>query len=108
MSELWKQASVTLLSVVLAMSGFWLMIGREFVTRGEVSKMIVVESPYVNDRQVIFARLDSVSETLVNNQQQLRDSQRELTDAIRQNTSVINDLRVVIGQLQSRLEEPQE
>lgn len=77
----WRHVAASLGTVIVAMAGFWLVEGRHFTTQQQVRDMIVRESPYVQDRNMV---LDRLSETAHVN--------RELTRAI-------NDLRVEISEL---------
>jgi hypothetical protein len=84
-SDTWRQAVVTLATVVIAMAGFWMIEGREFVTRVEVAGIVQAESPYLPDRAMIQSRLaDSVEAT------------RALTKAV-------SNLEVTLARLDERL-----
>ena len=80
-----RQAVTVLTTIVISMTGFWLMIGREYTTRAEVSRMIDRESPYVQDRNMIL-------EVLADN----KDANNKLRQAIDNNTRVIVELRTVM------------
>ena len=94
MNDLVKQLIVAVLGAlfgalvgaVLTMAGFWLMIGRDYVTRSEVSEMIVNEAPYNADRAMI---LQTMTETKTTNEQ--------LRDAIQNNTEVIVELKTILA-----------
>lgn len=83
LAQLWQQVATSLVAVVVAMLGFWLVEGREYVTRLQVREMISLESPYVQDRNMV---LDRLAEAATVN--------RELTAAI-------NDLRVELSELRA-------
>ena len=55
--EMWQHAAVTLTTCVIAMAGFWLMEGKEYATRTEISLMIRKESPYTVDRALIMQQM---------------------------------------------------
>lgn len=75
------------------MIGFWVAIGKNMVTRSEVSNIIKNESPYNQDRQFIMERLASNKET-----------QAALTGMLQRNTEVMNELKVQIATLGKTLE----
>ena len=61
------QVAMTLAAVVTAMVTFWLVEGREYVTRAETSDIVSKESPYIADRALILesmARSESTNEKL--------------------------------------------
>ena len=91
MKELAIQVGVVLLSVIFAMAGFWLMIGREFTTRAEVSQMIEETAPYLRDRQLIQVTLSD--------QKQVTS---DLRDAIQQNTKALIKLEAMLGMVVER------
>ena len=43
------QATTVLVTIVLTMTGFWMMIGREFVTRSEARDMIAEKINHVDE-----------------------------------------------------------
>ena len=67
MKDWWKTSSVGLAGCLIAMIGFWLTSGANYVTRGDVSTMIAKESPYVVDQQLILQNLQSLNEKLARN-----------------------------------------
>jgi hypothetical protein len=77
----WQQVATSLVAVVVAMLGFWLVEGREYVTRAEASEMIAKESPYIRDRNMVLDRLS------------------EMVEINRQLARAIQDLRVEISEL---------
>ncbi len=83
LAGVWKQGATQLATVVLAMAGFWLVEGREYTTRNEVSSMIEKDAPYTRDRQLILNRLTETAEV-----------NKELSKAI-------VDLRVAIAEMRS-------
>jgi len=81
----WKdlfQLTVTILStVVVTLVGFWLVEGRYYVDRAEVSDMIANEAPYNEDRNMILTTLQDrkeVDKTLVIAITELREAITEL------------------------------
>jgi hypothetical protein len=77
----WQQVATSLVAVVVSMLGFWLVEGREYVTRAEASEMIAKESPYIRDRNMVLDRLS------------------EMVEINRQLAQAIQDLRVEISEL---------
>lgn len=77
----------TLITVILTMVGFWLMEGREFVTRNEALELIQTEN------KIILERMDA------------RDkNEQRLENVLEKNTEAIQQLKVQIATLNSTLE----
>lgn len=69
-----KEAIVVLVTIVVSMTGFWMMIGRDFTTKSEVeaivaTKMLLVDQKleiYINEqkltRAVIEKNTDAINE----------------------------------------------
>ena len=89
----WETIATTSLGIIVTMTGFWIMIGRNMATKNDVSHMIETQSPYVHDRQFIMERLNSGKET-----------QAQFANALSRNTEVMNELRVQIATLAKTLE----
>jgi hypothetical protein len=89
----WQNIATTCVGVIVTMVGFWVAIGKNMVTRSEVSDIIKNESPYNQDRQFIMERLASNKET-----------QAALTGMLQRNTEVMNELKVQIATLGKTLE----
>lgn len=79
--------TATLITVILTMVGFWLMEGREFVTRNEALELIQTEN------KIILERMDARD----------RNEQR-LENVLEKNTEAIQQLKVQIATLNSTLE----
>ena len=75
-------AATVLITIILSMTGFWLMIGREFVTRAEAKEIAEARILLVDQRLEIYRR-----ETV------------ETRAVISKNSEVINDLRVELARL---------
>ena len=67
MKDWWKTSSIGLAGCLVTMLGFWLTTGATYVTRGEVSEMIVKESPYARDQQLVLKSLESLNNKLERN-----------------------------------------
>jgi hypothetical protein len=89
----WQNIATTCVGIIVTMIGFWVAIGKNMVTRAEVSDIIKNESPYNQDRQFIMERLASNKET-----------QAALTGMLQRNTEVMNELKVQIATLGKTLE----
>lgn len=89
----WYSIIGSFLSVILAMGGFWMMLGRELPTRAEVSKMISTESPYVRDRAYLIERLDRA-----------QVSSEDLNDSIKELNRSVENLRIITSILADKLE----
>jgi hypothetical protein len=89
----WQNIATTCVGIIVTMIGFWVAIGKNMVTRAEVSNIIKNESPYNQDRQFIMERLASNKET-----------QAALTGMLQRNTEVMNELKVQIATLGKTLE----
>jgi hypothetical protein len=89
----WQNIATTCVGIIVTMIGFWVAIGKNMVTRTEVSNIIKNESPYNQDRQFIMERLASNKET-----------QAALTGMLQRNTEVMNELKVQIATLGKTLE----
>ncbi len=87
MSKLVGQAFTVLLTIVISMTGFWMMIGRELATRDEVHTI-------VNTKMIaIDAKLEQRSE-----------SDARLERVMEKNTDAIQGLQVQIATLNATLE----
>ena len=85
-SNLTSQAATVLITIVISMTGFWMMIGREFVTREEASK-------------ITETRLELIKENMENFEQDSRDLQRSIDE----NNNSINNLRIELAKLESAM-----
>lgn len=89
----WQHLATTSIGIIITMLGFWLTIGKNMVTKSEVSELIKNESPYNIDRQFIMERLATNKET-----------QAAFANALQRNTEVMNELKVQIATLGKTLE----
>lgn len=85
-SNLTSQAATVLVTIVISMTGFWMMIGREFVTREEVSKMTETRLELVRD-----------------NMNDFEENSRDLQRSIDENNKSINSLRIELAKLESAM-----
>ena len=84
--DTWKTVSVSAISCVIMMAGFWMTQAKEYVTRAEVSGMIQTESPYLVDKQLVLQSMNDMKEVL------------------KDNTRVISQLNVEMAILRSELD----
>lgn len=89
----WESLASAAIGIIVTMSGFWVMIGRNMASKAEVAHMIETLSPYIHDRQFIMERLASNKET-----------QASFANALQRNTEVMNELKVQIAMLGKTLE----
>lgn len=85
--------TTSMLSVVIALIGFWTTFVKGLVNRKEVEQMIKTQSPYAQDRQFILERLNSNKE-----------SQKNFAEALQRNTEVMQELRIQMATLTHTLE----
>ena len=55
----WENVATTSLGIIVTMIGFWVTVGKNMTTKSEVLELIKNQSPYNQDRQTIFERLDN-------------------------------------------------
>lgn len=87
MKEILKYAATVLLTIVLSMTGFWLMIGRDFITRAEAA--VIADDKVA----LISQRLNDKIE-----------SDKEIVRALENNTKAINEFKINIATLSKTLE----
>lgn len=93
MGHFWQSVSTTCIGVLITLIGFWVGIGRKIITKDEISKMIVNESPYFKDREFIMERLAANKET-----------QAALSITLQKVIEVMNELKIQIATLGKTLE----
>ena len=89
----WENIATTSIGIIVTMLGFWVAIGKNMVTKAEVTEIIKNDSPYLQDRQFIMERLAINKET-----------QAAFANALQRNTEVMNELKVQIATLGKTLE----
>jgi hypothetical protein len=89
----WKNATLVLVTIVATSLGYWLTDATTHVSAEEVRQLITVESPYVQDKQVIYKCLDDNVE-----------AHQKIEKAITQNTSTQQKLAIEISRLSVLLE----
>ena len=86
-SQLTKYGATVLVTIVISMTGFWLMIGREYITRTEA------EAIAADKTAIVAQRLNDKIE-----------SDKDVVRALENNTKAINDFQVQIATLAKTLE----
>ena len=85
MKDWWKTSAIGLAGCLATVFSFWLTTGVTHVTRNEVSAMIVKESPYTRDQQLILKSLE------------------RLNNNLDKNNDLMNALNVEIAELRSQI-----
>jgi hypothetical protein len=76
--KLFRHALISLATCIAAMLGFWLVEGRDYVTRDQVAQIVTAKAPTIDSHY---------------------QSQKMLTEAITENTTAIVELRVNLNHL---------
>tara|TARA_B100001769_G_scaffold271002_1_gene263111 strand:- start:185 stop:514 length:330 start_codon:yes stop_codon:yes gene_type:complete len=93
LSHFFENFTVSMVSVVIALIGFWTTFVKNLVSRKDVQDMIQNQSQYMKDREFIMDRLKDHKE----------DS-ATLFRALSKNTEVMSELKVQIALLSKTLE----
>jgi predicted phage tail protein len=89
----WENVATTSLGIIVTMIGFWVTVGKNMTTKSDVLELIKNQSPYNQDRQTIFERLD-------NN----KENQTAFANALQKNTEVMSELKTQLAVLSKTLE----
>lgn len=86
-NDIAKYAATVLLTIVISMTGFWMMIGREYVTRSEAEIIS-------DDKIALLAQRfnDKI------------ESDKKIVSALDNNTQAINEFKIQIATLGKTLE----
>ena len=96
LGNFFENFTTSMVSVVIALIGFWTTFVKNLVNRKEVEEMIhtcAQSSQYSRDRNFIMERLNSHKEI-----------QSAFASALQRNTEVLNELKVQIATLGKTLE----
>jgi septal ring factor EnvC (AmiA/AmiB activator) len=93
LGHFFENFTVSMVSVVIALIGFWTTFVKNLVSRKDVQDMIQNQSQYMKDREFIMDRLKDHKE----------DS-ATLFRALSKNTEVMSELKVQIALLSKTLE----
>lgn len=85
--------TTSMVSIIIALIGFWSTFIKNLVSRKEVEEMIQNQSQYCKDRQYIMERLNDSKET-----------NATIFKALEKNTEVMNELKIQIATLGKTLE----
>lgn len=88
-----ENLTISMVSVIIALIGFWTTFIKNLVTKKDVEDMIINQSQYVKDRHYIMERLNDTKET-----------NATIFKALEKNTEVMNELKVQIATLGKTLE----
>jgi ABC-type bacteriocin/lantibiotic exporter with double-glycine peptidase domain len=88
-----ENLTTSMVSIIIALIGFWTTFIRNLATKKEVEEMIMNQSQYVKDRQYIMERLNDSKET-----------NTTIFRALEKNTEVMNELKIQIATLGKTLE----
>ena len=93
-----KDAIFFLATIVISMAGFWMLTGKDLVTRAEASVMV--------DQKTIAmqTKLELYHESLVDHEHQINKTNDKLERILEKNTDAINSLRVQIATLANSLD----
>ena len=93
-----KDAIFFLATIVISMAGFWILTGRDLVTRAEASTMV--------DQKTIAmqTKLELYHESLVDHGHEINKTNDKLERILEKNTDAINSLRVQIATLANSLD----
>lgn len=86
----WLQSVI---AVTIAMVSFWMVEARHYTTRDETVEMIkmhIFQSPYTQDKSLIFDSLSNLKELQ-------RLNNENLVKALKENTDAINQLKISIA-----------
>ena len=87
MSKLMGQAVTVLVTIVISMSGFWMMVGRDFTTRDEVNTIVNTKIIAIDNKLEERAQRDV-----------------KLENVLEKNTEAIHGLQIQIATLNVMLE----
>jgi len=91
-SDMIKVILAALIAIVVAMLGFWLVEAQNYVNRTDVEVMIVKESPYIVDRNLILEKL-----------RLLLQHDEKILISVKQNAEETHKLQLVITRIDSIL-----
>jgi len=93
LGNFFENLTTSMVSVIIALVGFWTTFVKNLVNRKEVEEMIQNQSQYGKDRQFIMERLNDSKEAT-----------NILFRALEKNTEVMTELKIQIATLGKTLE----
>jgi len=93
-----KDAVFFLATIVVSMAGFWMLTGKDLISRGEAANLV--------DQKTISigTKLELYHEALVDHEHKINKQKEKLERILEKNTEAINSLRVQIATLAHSLE----
>ena len=92
-----KDAMFFLAAIVVSMAGFWMMTGRNLISRDEATMLISQQTISIE------TKLDLYYQGLLQQEERISKQEEKLQRILEQNTEAINDLRVQIATLAQSL-----
>lgn len=77
-NDVWKYVATVCAGCLITTATFWIGGAAEFVRRRDIPELLQSHSPYLQDRKVLFERLDSLKENLGEVKGQVGEILREL------------------------------
>ena len=93
-----KDAVFFLATIVVSMAGFWMLTGKDLISRSEASNLV--------DQKTISigTKLELYHEALLDHEAQINKQKEKLERILEKNTEAINNLRIQIATLSHSLE----
>ena len=93
-----KDVVFFLATIVISMAGFWMLTGKDLISRSEASVL-------VDQRTIAMAtKLELYHESLIDHEHEIQKTNDRLERILEKNTEAINSLRVQIATLSHALE----
>ena len=86
MNDIIKYVVTVLVTIVISMTGFWMMMGRNYITRAEAKEIAVEQVATVNNKLDLYL-----------------EREKELKQIIARNTDAINEFKVQSAALNQTL-----
>tara|TARA_R110000824_G_scaffold282601_18_gene470917 strand:- start:2038 stop:2367 length:330 start_codon:yes stop_codon:yes gene_type:complete len=93
-----KDVILFLAAIVVSMSGFWMMTGRDLISRDE-ARLLVQQQTIAME-----TRLELYHEALLDQEDRITRQEQKLEKVLERNTEAINALKVQIATLSQSLE----
>ena len=92
-----KDAVFFLATIVVSMAGFWMLTGKDLISRSEAANLV--------DQKTISigTKLELYHEALIDHEQQINKQKEKLERILEKNTEAINSLRIQIATLSHAL-----
>ena len=93
-----KDVILFLAAIVVSMSGFWMMTGRDLITRDEARLLVQQQTIAMQ------TKLELYHEALLDQEDRIARQEEKLQTVLEKNTEAINALKVQIATLSQSLE----